>query len=690
MAKNQKYVAIFLKEAGEHLASLVKGVITLETSAGDQAHIHELMRNAHTIKGAARMLGFSQIGAVSHRMEDVFKLVESGAEPVTPLLTDVLLSGCDALQGMIAIISSGRENEPDATALLEYLDRRELPPLSLLEALQPRQIPVDRTIDEVRLPVAALDRLQSHLGELVISRQQLESRVGELKRLVKQTPREIGGLWDLQRHLEDDVFALDLRLVEINSQILALRLLPFRTVTDGFARVLRDVARGQGKQAVMTVRGEEVELDRVLLEMLRPAFVHLLTNAVTHGLEYPEERERAGKLAAGSITVSARLVGEEAIISFHDDGRGLDPAAIVAKALSSNLVTPEKAASLSETELFSYLFRPGFSTSESLTDAAGRGVGLDSVLQSVSKVKGSIAIENEPGHGCSFVLTVPRLLLTSKALLVKCNGQRYLLPAAAIEETRLIGKDEFILSENGPKIIGLESVPVASLGALLGVVGHVVTAKKNKFPLVLLKFHEKRLACLVESLYDTLDVVVKKLSPQLKSLFLVSGATVLDDGEPVLILNVADLFAASEQSCPVRPFTTLEPPPGHSILVVDDSVTSRTLEASILVANGYRVETAEDGAAAWAKVQSGDFSLVITDLEMPLMDGLGLVRQIRSRFTAQELPVIMMSSIAGAGDRQRAFDAGVQRYLAKGEFDQDQYLDFVQQLIDNEISREEL
>jgi two-component system, chemotaxis family, sensor kinase CheA len=683
MAKNSKYVALFLKEAGEHLASLTKGLLALESSPADEALNHELMRNAHTIKGAARMLGFEPIGAIAHWMEDLFRGVEASQEQVTPHLIDLLLSGCDVLHGLIDSLAAGQEEMPDATQLLDCLIRRELPPKALLEALQSRPAVAIRANDEVRLSVAALDSLQDHLGELIINKQRFEVRLKELKRLARSAPLAIAGLWEFQVRLEDDILELEGLLAEINAQILALRLLPLRTVTDGFARVMRDVVRAQGKQATLTVVGADIELDRALLEQLRPVFVHLLTNAVTHGLESPAERELAGKPAVGAVIISARLEGEEAVIVFQDDGRGMNPAAIRAQAVSRALLTPEQAATASDEEVLVLTLRPGFSTSASVTAAAGRGVGLDAVQQSLKKVKGSLAINNEPGRGCAFVLAVPRMLLTTRVLLVSSGGERYLIPLGAIDETRSVRAEDFATTDREPRLAELAAVPVADLGLLLGKPAVMGVAAGEKLSVVVLKQREKRLACLVDSLHDTVDVVFKRLSPQLKRVFLVSGATVLPDGAPALILNVTDLFAAAEQSCSLGPLLWQEQVAAPRILVVDDSVTSRTLEATILAAQGYRVEVADNGMEALEELEVGDYRLVISDVEMPRMNGLELVRQIRRRFAAYQLPIMIVSSLNSGSDRQQALAAGAQLYLAKGEFDQDLFLGYVKQLLDN-------
>ena len=679
MATNPKYVAMFLKEAGEHLESLAKGVIALESAPHDRSLSHELMRNAHTIKGAARMLGYEQIGQVAHRLEDLFKGVEEGTEPVTPALVDLLLAGCDALQGLIGNLAAGRESLPDVTLLLDCVERRELPSRAMLDGLRAQPAVTVRAGGDVRLPVAALDSLQGCLGELVIGKQRFEARLRELRQLARACSGTVPGLWELQGRLEDDILELDGLLEEINAQVMGLRLLPLRTVTEGFARVLRDLARTQGKLAQLRVEGDDLELDRHLLEQLRPSFIHLLTNAVAHGLESPAERELAGKPATGTVCISARVEGETAVIVFRDDGRGMDPAAIRTQAMTRRLLTPERAALLSDDQVLGYTLMPGFSTASAVTDVAGRGVGLDVVQESLHKVKGFLEIRNEPGIGCSLILTLPRTLLTTRVLLVGSGGERYLIPASAIEETRSVHREDFDPAAPEPRLRELPDAPVADLGVLLG---RPSVAAGGKMPAMVLKLREKRLVCLVERLYDTIDVVAKRLTPQLRKVFLVSGATVLPDGVPALILHVPDLFAAAEQSCSLAPFSDQPVIALPSILVVDDSMTSRTLEAAILAAQGYRVDTAENGREALELLDQKAYGLVISDVEMPVMDGLELVRRVRERFDEHELPVMTVSSLTSGNQYREALAAGAQLYLTKGEFDQDVFLRCVRQLLD--------
>lgn len=681
MAKNPKYVAIFLKEASEHLASLIKGIIALEAAPSDAALMHELLRNAHSIKGAARMLALDPIGAVSHWMEDILKEVESGEVGATSALVDLLLCGCDAIKLMVANLEAGIDTLPDVAALLKCLSKRSLPPAKLLENLRLSPKPVAKAVDAVNVPVATIDALQERQGELFISKQKLEKRLKTLQQIARSSAGRTDGLWELQLQLEDDLLELDQLLTEINEQVMSLRLLPLRTVSDSFARVLRDVARTQGKQAVLNVIGEDCELDRVLLDQLRPALVHLLTNAVTHGLESPKERTASGKPPGGTITISARLAGDTAVITFEDDGRGMDPAAVRDKALELGLLTPSSSAALDDAEILSCTLLPGFSTSATVTDAFGRGVGLDAVNEAVTKVKGHLAIENDPGKGCRFVLNVPRTVLTTKALLVGAGGEKYLIPSGAIASVLTVDMSAFRSDHGEIELPEFGSVPVANLDLLLGSRSTVGTGSRHKKPLVLLKRGDKRLACLVDSLHDTLEVVVKRLSPQLKKVFLVKGGTILPNGDAVLILNTADLFSAADQSCYYTPPRPAASQPSHRILVVDDSISSRSLLASILSAHGYLVDVAENGVEALEKFGQNEYHLLVSDIEMPLMNGLELVRTLRKRLFSARLPIVMVSSLRSAADRQQAVNSGAQVYLVKGEFDQDVFLNHVQELL---------
>src|SRR6266567_4559433 len=318
-----KYIDIFLREAEEHLSSLQKGLLILEKEPGTTALIHELLRNAHTLKGSARMVGLEEISAIAHRMEDTLQEIEEGRKSVDSGIIDLLLQGTDAISRMTAALARGEESPVDVEKFIAAFDQGE----STTDALKtPAPQEAEALGNTVRASVKSLDNLVNLIGELIINKKRFEDKTARLK-LISRDAR-IEGLQDFHRALEEDVLYLDYLIQDLHLQAMTLRMLPLKTITDGFQRLIRDLAKAQGKEIRLEIVGESIEVDRVLLESLKPIFVHLLNNAVDHGIESPEEREAQGKPAKGTIRITARHEGNSVRVDIRDDGRGMDPEKI--------------------------------------------------------------------------------------------------------------------------------------------------------------------------------------------------------------------------------------------------------------------------------------------------------------------------------------------------------------------------
>lgn len=681
---SSKYLDIFLREASEHLTSLQGGLLQLEKEPANKVLIHELLRNAHTLKGSARMLGFEGVSNVAHRLEDLLKEIEDGEREADEKAIDVLLRGSDAMARLVGSLAKG---EPPSFAVEDFLaalDRGDVPEIV---APEPAGRDEEGLGDTVRARVKTLDSLVNLLGELIINKKRLESRVTSLKSLVRGSePPSLRELGQFQRELEDDVLYLDYLIQELHGEAMELRMLPLRTITDGFQRLVRDLAREQGKEVDLVIDGDGIELDRVLLESLKPMFLHMLTNAVDHGIELPDERKAKGKPGKATIRISARHEGDSVQILVRDDGRGMDPARIKQAALRRGVIDKEEAELLRDEEALYLTLRPGFSTSEIVTDVSGRGVGLDVVQKNLERVKGTLSLRSEVGACTEISLQLPLSLSVVEALLVACGGECYAVPANYVLETIKV-RSEDIITTGGKEVVSLRgvTVPLVSLASLFGLPGQKELLETGKVTAVVLRLREQLLACTVDRHLGSGEVVVKQLGAQLKRVTFVFGATILGDGNPALILNVPDLFAHAEGGATTgfrRAFAEHEAARVRGrILVVDDSITTRTMERSILVSHGYQVEVAVSGEDALEKVAGFQFDLVVSDVEMPGINGFELARQLRGLETYREIPIIIVSSLSRDEHKRQALDAGAQAYIVKGSFDQGTLLDTVESLI---------
>ena len=676
-----KYIDIFLREAEEHITALQKGLLLLEKEPGNTAMIHDLLRNAHTLKGSARMVGLEGISTIAHRMEDTLQALEEGTKTVEGEVIDLLLQGNDAISRMTTALARGEESPVDVEKFVAAFDQGE----STLDAVAGETSPETEVLgDTVRARVKTLDSLVNLIGELIIIKKRFEDKTDRLK-LIAADSRAMG-VREFHRGLEEDVLYLDYLIQELHIQAMSLRMLPLKTITEGFQRMVRDLAKSQGKEIRLEIIGESIELDRVLIEALKPMLVHMVTNAVDHGIESPEERRASGKPAKGTIRISARNEGNSIRVDIRDDGRGMDPEKIKQAALRRGIIDREEADGLRADELLYLTLRPGFSTSEIVTDISGRGVGMDVVNKNIEKVKGTLELKSEVGSFTELTLNLPLTLSVIEALLVSSGGESFAVPLTYVQESIKI-RSEDITTVGGKEVVTVRgaTVPLLSLAALLGLPEKKSLLDSGKVAALVLRLRDHCLACTVDGIAGSSEIVVKELGEQLKKMRFVFGATILGDGSPSLILDVPDIFARAEGEAGTGIRRALEEVretrTKGSILVVDDSITTRTMERSILISHGYKVKTAVSGEDALEQVVNDSFDLVITDVEMPGINGFELTRRLRANEEYREVPIIIVSSLSRDEDKRNALEAGAQAYIVKGSFEQGALLDTVETLI---------
>lgn len=672
-----RYIEIFCREAEEHLASLQSGLLLLEKNPGRADLLHELLRNAHTLKGSARMVGLSEISAITHTMEEQLKGMESGERPVDADAIDLLLKGTDAVALITAALARGEAPELDVERFVAEYDRGEL---GHQLAPEPRETAPEAVSDTVRASVRTLDHLVNLIGEMIINKKRLEAKLSRLKELALSSPPEQSApLMVFRGELEEDVLYLDYLIQELHGKAMGLRMLPLRTICDGFERLVRDLAQGLGKEVRFEIVGQGIEMDRVLLEGLKPILIHLLTNALSHGIELPAEREGAGKPRQGRLLLTARHEGSSVRVEVKDDGRGMDPARIRKEAVLRGVAEAREAAAMSDEEALYLTFRPGFSTAEAVTEVSGRGVGMDVVKRNVERVKGNVSLQSEVGSHCCVTLELPLSLSVLEALLVSSGGETFAIPTTYLQEILKVHPRE--ISQLGTGEVIKVRGQTTQLKSLAGILGLPQREQLGDAPIsaVVLRLCDQRVACAVDAFLGSSEVVVKGLGRQFRQVRFLFGATILGDGNPALILNVPDLFQEDGGTRLAR--TVQEEARRLRVLVVDDSITTRTMEQSILAGRGYLVTTAVSGEDALEKAADRGYDLVISDVEMPGIDGFELTRRLRASEGYRDTPVIIVSSLARDEDKRQALSAGAQAYIVKGAFDQGMLLETVQSLI---------
>jgi two-component system, chemotaxis family, sensor kinase CheA len=710
----------FLQTARERIETVSLDWMELERNPTHGELAEEILRELHTLKGDSKMMGLAEISLLTHKVEDLvllardrglasdeggWELVLTAADALKTMLDDVERAAppsfdVRALVGRIDLRLAGASSDRGpASALMPHADadqgvahpvRLEDPsrvaaPAGEAAAARPRG-----PQDVLRVDAAMVGGLSEIGGELVIA----HNRYAHAHRGISDRLIQLGHLlaaaaakpadFDLQRgellaHLDElersqralgELVHEGGRLArQLDGRVQGLRLVPVRTLLSHFARAVRDLSREHGKQVAIELADAEATLDKRILDALSEPLSHLIRNAVDHGIELPEERVRAGKPAQGKITLAAHQDDGEITVFVDDDGRGVDPKAIERRARQLG-VLPADAPSPGPEAALELLFRSGFSTRTKATDTSGRGIGLDVVKRRIEALGGVVLLRSVPGRGTRFELRLPASVALVQVLLVDCGGVRYALPGAAIEAVLAgSGEAERVHDERAIRHRG-ELVLLRDLGAVLG---HRVASDgpgAGSTRTIVVGRGASRCAFVVGEVMATLDVVLKPLERPLDDLPVVAGASVLPDGELVLVLNPAQLvtLALHAAAAPVAMPELVQAEREARILLVDDSALTRTMVARILRTMGYDVDEAEDGAEALRRLAARGCDLLLTDIDMPRMDGIELVRRVRANTTTSTLPIVVLSTRGAENDKLRALGAGADAYLVKTDF----------------------
>jgi chemotaxis protein histidine kinase CheA/CheY-like chemotaxis protein len=685
-----KYIDIFCREAEEHFQSLRLELIALEKQGVNPERMRPMLRSVHTLKGAANLLNLVDFSRLAHALEDQLKDLEKGERAVTAELIDLLLAVIEVLASMAAAFATGGESGFAVDEVIAGLVGGTLVSSAVsrpsVGAEEPRA-----GIESVRTSVAQLDRLVNLLGEVSIVRESFIDGSGRIGGLLRQFDRLLPGLRQaegasqfrqlrddlrqLATGLERDVFTLQSLADELQGETMALRMLPLAAITGELEGLLRGMAREQGKQVDFVVIGDEHELDRRMLEAIRPMLVHLLRNAVDHGIEAAEERNSGGKPPSGQIELRASYEGGAVQLVLSDDGGGLDPDQLRQVAVMRRLLSAEEARGLSDEQALYLILKPGFTTREIVTDHSGRGIGMDVVKTGIDQVKGNLQIHSVRGKGTAIVLQFPLTLAVINGLIFACEEETFVVPLHNLIEILHLEAAE-ILNEGGREVIRARGVtmPLVSLQLVLELPRQRSMPVKSRFTVLVLKFRGQILACQVSRSLGVQEIMVKTLGEQLRQVRFFSGATILQTGQPALILSVAGLFGAGLSAGATYLRRELEAQQARAvkgrILVVDDSVTTRTMEKNIFEARGYQVTVAISGEDALVKLAAQQFDLVVSDVEMPGISGFELTEKIRENEQTRDLPVVIVTSYASDEDKRRGIAVGAQAYIVKGSFDQ--------------------
>ena len=760
---------LFRLEADTQTAVLSAAVLAIEELERSPETLESMMRAAHSLKGAARIIGLEPAVQVAHAMEDVFVNAGKGRMTIRPEHADALLAGVDFLAGIARAddalspdgpwaersemlvarlgglaamppagsaqpVDTARPSAPsspadavsDANAVsaaspVDASDAAARPGLPPAVELSGRGLePFDRV---VRVSADSLTRLVGLAGESLVETRQLRPFVDGLLALRGQQVQQSDSLaaFDerlragdlvvppalaaavavareradqllsaLTRHVEDfESFArrnedLSNRL---HHEVIVSRMRPLADGIHGFPRLVRDVSRTLGKQVRLEVRGEQTGVDRDILDKLEAPLSHLIRNALDHGIEPPSARAATGKPAVGTIVLEARHRGGMLNITVADDGRGVDVEQLRARAVSRGLVAGQVADQLTDMELLEFLFLPGFSTKDEVTEISGRGVGLDAVQSMVKAVGGSVRVATQPGRQTTFLLQLPITMSVIRALLVEIGGEPYAFPLTRIDRIVFCRADD-IRTVEGRQYFDRDG---ASIGLVLAAQILELPrppAVADPLPVVVLSDRGQQFGLIVDAFLGERDLEVRPLDPRLGKVPDINSASLLENGDPVLIVDVEDLVRSIDNVLIGRRLSrveferiTAEAGRRKRILVVDDSITVRELERQLLQARGFLVDVAVDGMDGWNAVRGTDYDLIVSDVDMPRMDGIALVTLIKADPARKDIPVVIVSYKDREEDRLRGLEAGANRYLTKSSFHDETFIHTIVDLV---------
>jgi len=721
-AVDDDMVELFFDEATERLEALAGKLVEIERQPGDIELLRDVFRDLHTVKGSSAMVGLKPINTLAHAAEDLVGQIRDAGRAVDGGVIDALLAALDGLREML---DTARDRHPIAYDPAPVIARLRNPgsPQAATHGAAVAATPTapaadhhERARPTIRVDFEKLDRLLNLVGELVLGRDELRGAVGALASVTAELARSdnnmsslravarraVGNgstrgldslgdelsrvervLGDVTTDLDHGTDRLDTISGELREQVMRLRMVPVTGVFKKHVRTVRDLTANLGKRGRLELIGEDTELDKLLVEALDEPLMHLVRNSVDHGIETPDLRAAAGKPLEGVVTLSAAHRGNQVEIRVGDDGRGLDPAKLKAKALERGLLTEAEAEGLSDREIRELIFRPGFSTASQVTEVSGRGVGMDIVRQTiVTRLKGTIDVESTTGQGSTFVLKLPLTLAIIQVVVARAGGETFAIPLDVVQRVLSVPATEIqLVGDREVVIVRGKHVPVIRLDAVLELEGG---GSDVEVPLVVVEHGGNTYALVCEHLVGKREIVIKSLGNLLATVPCVAGATLLGD-RVALILDVPAIVqrALAQPAALTRPArreaSRTAGSASHVLLVEDSDIVRESLRR-ILVDAGYVVTVAVDGTHGLELAKSRRFDLVSTDVMMPRMDGYELTRALRAMPEYAEIPIVMVTSMGERIDRVRGFDAGVDEYITKPH-DRTQLLRAVRKLL---------
>lgn len=695
-------------------------LVDIERERRDES-VAELQREIHTLKGEAKMMGFADVNLVSHLTEHLILDATGRGFDVPAFLTETMFEGLDLLRALLTKGPGGAGAPIDLAGFVDRVaearrlgDQPESEPSDAF-GKRVRTSPRKRLDDEsmlrlqtsgsARIDMSKLERLGEFSGELLLTTRRMSFQLSEYERLKLQfgrlrtrldavLPKAYAQELRALGH-ELDAWASELRAlvgqseqwgVYLDGQTRELRHLPLEHALQHYPRAVRDLAMTLNKRVRFEQDVAGVEVDRLVLNALADPLLHLIRNAVDHGIEPPQVRAAQGKHVEGRVRLSAEMAGDSVRVRLEDDGAGIDPEALARRAVERGLIDAAEAAEMGVGERLALIFEPGFTTRDTVTDLSGRGIGMDVVRRQIGAIGGTVELDSEPGRGTTFTLVLPVSSAVGTVLEFLVDGQRYAIAAKDIERVEFVPHEELI---DGAAVVvdreTMETIPLLDWRKFVPAIGR--ETPRGRVTLLIVRRGSRAVALWVDDILGEREAMTRPLGAFLAGVRHCRGVAVTNAGDAVPLLNVnellsPDLVVSLLARRPVRETMELSsaPRPGR-VLIVEDSEITRALIAQILRDAGMTVVTAEDGWAGWELLQRQTFDVVLSDVQMPRLDGLGLLERIRGHATLAELPVVLLTTVTELAVKERANQLGVSAYLGKLAFDERELVETVRGLV---------
>jgi len=710
----EKFIQQYIDEGLEILSNVETCIFKIKDGVSTEDNIATLLRALHTLKGTSRMLEFKRIEELSHSLESVFTAMREKNTSFSDNAIKLVLSSLDFLKSGFNELQNTKEDNIDVSEYVKNLsslaDNKEFSLPITEESLETKKQDIkeeknkESKTETIRLSLDKIDEIIKNimsLHTLELNAKVLSQNSAEISKLIKKFSKsfkenksndhtqtvhlkKIERLCErLKSSLKDYVIDAGNSIKTAYDGVISLRTLPVSTIFDTYPRYVYQLAQELGKKTQLTLEGKENEIDKNIIEALSEVLLHMVRNAIDHGIETPQERIAAGKDETGKLSIICSRESGNMKIVISDDGRGIDIEKIRQKIVKEGLIDETASTTLSKEELTDYIFQSGFSTSGNTSNISGRGVGMDVVRDNIEALKGSIIVDSIQGKGSKFTIMIPLSIAALTGVPIECGRMKFIIPANFVEAIMLIKHDEIIITSDKPEVkYNDRTVKLYFLNQILQIKDDSAHSSDSIF-IVIIRSYEDFAAIAVNNIYSMKSVVLKPTPSFMKNMSVFSGIVLNEEYEMVSVLHIPTIIKIAKRfKIPeYKKVSDENAAERKSILVVDDSHPTREIEKEILLSEGYLVDTAADGAEALKAAKSKHYDLICTDLNMPVMDGFTLITNLKNEETLSKIPIIVISSKDDKEEQKRAYHLGASNYIIKNSFNNHNMLKAVSSLI---------